>query len=99
MDAGANALFVLTQLMKYNKPINFVYGIWKNEWQNIHKCKKWKIRFKNAKTNVKIICFELKIDLPRGYGFSKIVLIDRLPYDDIIFIDCDAFPVADVTQL
>ena len=62
-------------------------------------CQNWKQEILSIQTNVKIDCVNLGISLVAGYGFSKFYVIDLVPYEDIIWLDCDAFPLTDLTKL
>lgn len=90
------AEFVLSQLNTFNrKSINFVFGIFEGDNAEREICNGWVRKF----SNVNVVCFEMDLPLPQGYGMPKIYFIAKVPAQRVVWMDCDSFLVADYEQL
>jgi hypothetical protein len=58
-------------------------------------CKK----FAESRKNGTIFCYEIDQDRPPGYGTAKIMAVNAVPAEEVLFLDCDTFAVRDPTYL
>lgn len=48
---------------------------------------------------LRVHCFEMPIEFPKGYGVSKVMAIQHAPLDQVVWLDCDTFPTRDLEYL
>eukprot|EP00039_Didymoeca_costata_P015672 m.270942 g.270942 ORF g.270942 m.270942 type:complete len:752 (+) comp16265_c1_seq72:1184-3439(+) len=87
---------VAKQLVALGSKLELVVAIFENEMEStMPDCKRYQDRYEDT---LSIHCINVGLK-PEGYGVTKIIAVMKAPLDQIIWLDCDAFPVRDPEYL
>eukprot|EP00041_Stephanoeca_diplocostata_P030087 m.902047 g.902047 ORF g.902047 m.902047 type:complete len:464 (+) comp23689_c3_seq22:324-1715(+) len=88
---------VAQQLVNFQSDLELVVVIYgKEAARGMPACENMRRKFDKQ---LALTCHRAKTDMPAGYGVSKVAAIWEAPLTEAIWLDCDTFPVDNLSEL